>query len=122
MRTAASRLGSVLRAARSTSTRSFAAEAAPAVSSDIGYVAQVNADVLHACRCCPKLIVQRRDQVVVGSGFECIHHLQGRSRHSATMFAGHRPCRGRALRWGAPRHHELPGGAWEESVYLLGLQ
>jgi len=34
-------LGSVLRAARSSGTRSFAAEAAPAVSSDIGYVAQV---------------------------------------------------------------------------------
>jgi hypothetical protein len=45
MRTAASRLGRVLRAARTAGSRSFAAEAAPAVSSDIGYVAQVNAGV-----------------------------------------------------------------------------
>lgn len=26
------------------------------------------------------------------------------------IIAGHRPRRGRALRWGAPRHHELSGG------------
>jgi hypothetical protein len=43
MRSAAARLSSVLRSARTAGTRSFAAEAAPAVSSDIGYVAQVNA-------------------------------------------------------------------------------
>jgi hypothetical protein len=43
MRSAASRLSSVLRAGRAAGSRSFAAEAAPAVSSDIGYVAQVNA-------------------------------------------------------------------------------
>lgn len=41
MRSAAARLSSVLRSARTAGTRSFAAEAAPAVSSDIGYVAQV---------------------------------------------------------------------------------
>lgn len=45
MRPAASILGRVLSSARSAGTRSFAAEAAPAVASDIGYVAQVNAQM-----------------------------------------------------------------------------
>jgi hypothetical protein len=47
MRSATSSLGALLRRSLSSAgTRTFAAEAAPAVSSDIGYVAQVNAEQL----------------------------------------------------------------------------
>lgn len=129
MRTAASRLGSILRSARAAGARSYAAEAAPAVaSSDIGYVAQVCA--FHRWWSAVGSVWLLGTTVATHTRVENAGSGVSDARGGLLMpwcllpciCAGHRPCRGRALRWRAAGYHECSGGQYEFTSSSLSQQ